>query len=160
MASCSRHRYRYIPPSTPENFWEVGFPSTQTCVDRGTALCHFVKWKKAILKSCTVKYYITLLMLCSHQATLKRTTSRTYGYAGDDRTSPCSHRKPSHKNISTECIHYKFRSHLKTTLELNWCICNSIRFCPESQLLILITFYMYLCYFMKWPRLINKPHFV
>ncbi|RXN24663.1 DNA endonuclease RBBP8 [Labeo rohita] len=35
MASCSRHRYRYIPPSTPENFWEVGFPSTQTCVDRG-----------------------------------------------------------------------------------------------------------------------------
>ncbi|XP_073687051.1 DNA endonuclease RBBP8 [Garra rufa] len=35
MASCSRHRYRYIPPSTPENFWEVGFPSTQTCVERG-----------------------------------------------------------------------------------------------------------------------------
>ncbi|MBN3283570.1 CTIP endonuclease, partial [Polyodon spathula] len=30
-----RHRFRYIPPSTPENFWEVGFPSTQTCVDRG-----------------------------------------------------------------------------------------------------------------------------
>uniref|UniRef100_W5M0Y1 DNA endonuclease RBBP8 n=1 Tax=Lepisosteus oculatus TaxID=7918 RepID=W5M0Y1_LEPOC len=35
LSSCSRHRFRYIPPSTPENFWEVGFPSTQTCVDRG-----------------------------------------------------------------------------------------------------------------------------
>ncbi|KAA0704505.1 DNA endonuclease RBBP8 [Triplophysa tibetana] len=35
LSSCSRHRYRYIPPATPENFWEVGFPSTQTCVDRG-----------------------------------------------------------------------------------------------------------------------------
>ncbi|NWJ07138.1 CTIP endonuclease, partial [Crypturellus undulatus] len=35
LASCSRHRFRYIPPSTPENFWEVGFPSTQTCVERG-----------------------------------------------------------------------------------------------------------------------------
>lgn len=35
LSSCSRHRYRYIPPATPENFWEVGFPSTQTCVERG-----------------------------------------------------------------------------------------------------------------------------
>uniref|UniRef100_A0A672LA16 DNA endonuclease RBBP8 n=1 Tax=Sinocyclocheilus grahami TaxID=75366 RepID=A0A672LA16_SINGR len=35
LSSCSRHRYRYVPPSTPENFWEVGFPSTQTCVERG-----------------------------------------------------------------------------------------------------------------------------
>ncbi|XP_074062511.1 DNA endonuclease RBBP8 isoform X2 [Macrotis lagotis] len=35
LASCSRHRFRYIPPNTPENFWEVGFPSTQTCVNRG-----------------------------------------------------------------------------------------------------------------------------
>ncbi|XP_029446978.1 DNA endonuclease RBBP8 [Rhinatrema bivittatum] len=35
LASCSRHRFRYIPPNTPENFWEVGFPSTQTCLDRG-----------------------------------------------------------------------------------------------------------------------------
>ncbi|XP_072460479.1 DNA endonuclease RBBP8 [Notamacropus eugenii] len=35
LASCSRHRFRHIPPNTPENFWEVGFPSTQTCVDRG-----------------------------------------------------------------------------------------------------------------------------
>lgn len=35
LASCSRHRFRYIPPNTPENFWEVGFPSTQTCEERG-----------------------------------------------------------------------------------------------------------------------------
>ncbi|XP_036420603.1 DNA endonuclease RBBP8 [Colossoma macropomum] len=35
LSSCSRHRFRYLPPSTPENFWEVGFPSTQTCVERG-----------------------------------------------------------------------------------------------------------------------------
>ncbi|XP_051267101.1 DNA endonuclease RBBP8 isoform X1 [Dicentrarchus labrax] len=35
LSSCSRHRFLYIPPSTPENFWEVGFPSTQTCIERG-----------------------------------------------------------------------------------------------------------------------------
>ncbi|XP_063779654.1 DNA endonuclease RBBP8 [Pseudophryne corroboree] len=35
LAACSRHRFRYIPPNTPEHFWEVGFPSTQTCKDRG-----------------------------------------------------------------------------------------------------------------------------
>ncbi|MCJ8728358.1 hypothetical protein PDJAM_G00003520 [Pangasius djambal] len=35
LSSCSRHRFRYIPPSTPENFWDVGFPSTQTCIERG-----------------------------------------------------------------------------------------------------------------------------
>ncbi|XP_021120822.1 DNA endonuclease RBBP8 isoform X1 [Heterocephalus glaber] len=35
LTSCSRHRFRYIPPNTPENFWEVGFPSTQTCMERG-----------------------------------------------------------------------------------------------------------------------------
>ncbi|NWV97024.1 CTIP endonuclease, partial [Machaerirhynchus nigripectus] len=35
LAACSRHRFLYIPPNTPENFWEVGFPSTQTCVERG-----------------------------------------------------------------------------------------------------------------------------
>uniref|UniRef100_A0A4W5K1A7 DNA endonuclease RBBP8 n=1 Tax=Hucho hucho TaxID=62062 RepID=A0A4W5K1A7_9TELE len=35
LSACSRHRFRYLPPSTPEHFWEVGFPSTQTCVDRG-----------------------------------------------------------------------------------------------------------------------------
>ncbi|XP_077411221.1 DNA endonuclease RBBP8 isoform X2 [Vanacampus margaritifer] len=35
LSDCSRHRHRFIPPSTPENFWEVGFPSTQTCIERG-----------------------------------------------------------------------------------------------------------------------------
>ncbi|XP_041670188.1 DNA endonuclease RBBP8 isoform X2 [Cheilinus undulatus] len=35
LSSCSRHRFLYIPPCTPENFWEVGFPSTQTCIERG-----------------------------------------------------------------------------------------------------------------------------
>uniref|UniRef100_A0A672FPJ3 DNA endonuclease activator Ctp1 C-terminal domain-containing protein n=1 Tax=Salarias fasciatus TaxID=181472 RepID=A0A672FPJ3_SALFA len=35
LAACSRHRFRYIPPCTPDNFWEVGFPSTQTCIERG-----------------------------------------------------------------------------------------------------------------------------
>ncbi|XP_061613719.1 DNA endonuclease RBBP8 isoform X3 [Phyllopteryx taeniolatus] len=35
LSECSRHRHRFIPPSTPENFWEVGFPSTQTCIERG-----------------------------------------------------------------------------------------------------------------------------
>ncbi|KAF7213652.1 transcript variant X2 [Nothobranchius furzeri] len=35
LSACSRHRYLHIPPCTPENFWEVGFPSTQTCVERG-----------------------------------------------------------------------------------------------------------------------------
>lgn len=35
LSACSRHRFRYLPPSTPDHFWEVGFPSTQTCVDRG-----------------------------------------------------------------------------------------------------------------------------
>ncbi|KAM9333529.1 DNA endonuclease RBBP8 [Pholidichthys leucotaenia] len=35
LSACSRHRYKYIPPCTPENFWEVGFPSTQTCIERG-----------------------------------------------------------------------------------------------------------------------------
>ncbi|XP_047206417.1 DNA endonuclease RBBP8 isoform X2 [Girardinichthys multiradiatus] len=35
LSACSRHRYLYVPPCTPENFWEVGFPSTQTCIERG-----------------------------------------------------------------------------------------------------------------------------
>ncbi|XP_075870967.1 DNA endonuclease RBBP8 [Nelusetta ayraudi] len=35
LSACSRHRFLYVPPCTPENFWEVGFPSTQTCIDRG-----------------------------------------------------------------------------------------------------------------------------
>ena len=40
LSACSRHRFLYIPPSTPENFWEVGFPSTQTCIDRGNVRLH------------------------------------------------------------------------------------------------------------------------
>uniref|UniRef100_A0A8C4N4C0 DNA endonuclease activator Ctp1 C-terminal domain-containing protein n=1 Tax=Eptatretus burgeri TaxID=7764 RepID=A0A8C4N4C0_EPTBU len=35
LQECSRHRARYAMPSTPDNFWEIGFPSTQTCRDRG-----------------------------------------------------------------------------------------------------------------------------
>uniref|UniRef100_A0A8C9QAW6 DNA endonuclease activator Ctp1 C-terminal domain-containing protein n=1 Tax=Spermophilus dauricus TaxID=99837 RepID=A0A8C9QAW6_SPEDA len=35
LASCSTHQFRYIPPSTPENFWKVDFPSTQTCMEIG-----------------------------------------------------------------------------------------------------------------------------
>ncbi|KAM6457316.1 DNA endonuclease RBBP8 isoform 1-T2 [Liasis olivaceus] len=35
VTTCSRHRSRYAPPDTPEHFWEVGFPSTQMCVERG-----------------------------------------------------------------------------------------------------------------------------
>ncbi|XP_057680748.1 DNA endonuclease RBBP8 isoform X2 [Corythoichthys intestinalis] len=35
LSECSRHRHLFLPPNTPENFWEVGFPSTQTCVERG-----------------------------------------------------------------------------------------------------------------------------
>ncbi|XP_072854945.2 DNA endonuclease RBBP8 isoform X2 [Pogona vitticeps] len=35
VATCSRHRSRYVPPATPEHFWEVGFPSTQMCIERG-----------------------------------------------------------------------------------------------------------------------------
>ncbi|XP_075994294.1 DNA endonuclease RBBP8 [Genypterus blacodes] len=35
LSLCSRHRFLYVPPCTPENFWEVGFPSTQTCIERG-----------------------------------------------------------------------------------------------------------------------------
>ncbi|XP_060777387.1 DNA endonuclease RBBP8 isoform X2 [Neoarius graeffei] len=35
LSSCSRHRFHHIPPPTPENFWDVGFPSTQTCIERG-----------------------------------------------------------------------------------------------------------------------------
>ncbi|XP_026148538.1 DNA endonuclease RBBP8 isoform X2 [Mastacembelus armatus] len=35
LSMCSRHRFLYVPPCTPENFWEVGFPSTQTCIEKG-----------------------------------------------------------------------------------------------------------------------------
>lgn len=51
LASCSRHRFRYIPPNTPENFWEVGFPSTQTCVERGL-------WGKKKKKACKALFKV------------------------------------------------------------------------------------------------------
>ncbi|PIK45250.1 hypothetical protein BSL78_17894 [Apostichopus japonicus] len=35
MTACSRHRGRYTPPSTPEHYWSIGFPDTQTCLERG-----------------------------------------------------------------------------------------------------------------------------
>ncbi|XP_070533986.1 DNA endonuclease RBBP8-like isoform X2 [Ptychodera flava] len=35
MKECSRHRGKYIPPSTPEHYWEMDMPSTQTCQERG-----------------------------------------------------------------------------------------------------------------------------
>ncbi|KAB0370739.1 hypothetical protein FD755_017148 [Muntiacus reevesi] len=33
--SCSRYQFRYIPPNTRENFRKIGFPSIQTCMERG-----------------------------------------------------------------------------------------------------------------------------
>jgi len=27
---CSRHKYQDSPPTTPENYWEVSFPDTET----------------------------------------------------------------------------------------------------------------------------------
>ncbi|XP_072023073.1 uncharacterized protein [Amphiura filiformis] len=35
MKTCSRHRGHFSPPSTPEHYWSVGFPDTQTCLQRG-----------------------------------------------------------------------------------------------------------------------------
>ncbi|XP_064597657.1 uncharacterized protein LOC135464097 [Liolophura sinensis] len=35
MQKCSRHRARYVPPSTPEHFWSIGFPDTPECEERG-----------------------------------------------------------------------------------------------------------------------------
>ena len=35
MKHC-RHKARFAPPpDTPEHYWDVGFPSTQECEDRG-----------------------------------------------------------------------------------------------------------------------------
>ena len=30
-----RHRYEFLPPSTPKHFWEIGIPSTAECKQRG-----------------------------------------------------------------------------------------------------------------------------
>lgn len=38
MQQCSRHRARYVPPSTPEHFWSIGFPDTPECEERGNNL--------------------------------------------------------------------------------------------------------------------------
>nr|XP_015931250.2 DNA endonuclease RBBP8 isoform X1 [Parasteatoda tepidariorum] len=35
MQKCSRHRGKFVPPSTPEHFWELEFPDTQECKARG-----------------------------------------------------------------------------------------------------------------------------
>ncbi|KAH6935651.1 hypothetical protein HPB50_007454 [Hyalomma asiaticum] len=35
LRKCSRHRAHYAPPPTPENFWELEFPDTQECRERG-----------------------------------------------------------------------------------------------------------------------------
>ncbi|XP_065281217.1 uncharacterized protein [Dermacentor albipictus] len=35
LRKCSRHRAHHAPPSTPENFWELDFPDTQECRERG-----------------------------------------------------------------------------------------------------------------------------
>ena len=33
---CSRHRYKYAPnPGTPPGYWDVDFPSTQECIQKG-----------------------------------------------------------------------------------------------------------------------------
>ncbi|KAI8764538.1 RBBP8 [Biomphalaria glabrata] len=34
MNECSRHRAKYIPPSTPEHFWSIGFPDTAELYDK------------------------------------------------------------------------------------------------------------------------------
>ncbi|KAI1243333.1 hypothetical protein IHE44_0000928 [Lamprotornis superbus] len=57
LASCSRHRFRYIPPNTPENFWEVGFPSTQTCVERESFQGQQLKFQQFLCKLCARKAY-------------------------------------------------------------------------------------------------------
>lgn len=35
LKQCSRHRATHIPPATPANFWELDFPDTQECRERG-----------------------------------------------------------------------------------------------------------------------------
>ncbi|XP_054707867.1 uncharacterized protein MAL8P1.12-like [Uloborus diversus] len=35
LKKCSRHRAKFVPPSTPEHFWELDFPDTQECKTRG-----------------------------------------------------------------------------------------------------------------------------
>ena len=35
MEESCRHRAKYQPPSTPEHYWSIGFPTTQECIERG-----------------------------------------------------------------------------------------------------------------------------
>ncbi|XP_023217758.1 DNA endonuclease RBBP8-like isoform X2 [Centruroides sculpturatus] len=35
MKKCSRHRALYSPPQTPEHYWELDFPNTAVCKERG-----------------------------------------------------------------------------------------------------------------------------
>lgn len=36
LKNCSKHRHQSTPPpDTPEDFWEVGFPNTQECIEKG-----------------------------------------------------------------------------------------------------------------------------
>ncbi|XP_077517147.1 uncharacterized protein LOC144127986 isoform X2 [Amblyomma americanum] len=35
LRKCSRHRALYAPPPTPDHFWELDFPDTQECRERG-----------------------------------------------------------------------------------------------------------------------------
>ncbi|KAH9490596.1 hypothetical protein Btru_033619 [Bulinus truncatus] len=37
MNECSRHRAKYLPPSTPEHFWSLGFPDTAENMDQNRA---------------------------------------------------------------------------------------------------------------------------
>lgn len=87
LSACSRHRFLYVPPCTPENFWEVGFPSTQTCIDRG---------RRVLLLlgpgGCHRHSGLCVLSFCPLQATSRRTASRRLrpDRAGGSRSTPCS----------------------------------------------------------------------
>jgi len=35
MDEACRHRAKYQPPPTPEHYWNVSFPNTQECIERG-----------------------------------------------------------------------------------------------------------------------------
>lgn len=43
----SRHRYQWAPPSTPPDYWHIGFPSTQQVeeINRKAAIIHEQKRK-------------------------------------------------------------------------------------------------------------------
>lgn len=101
LSACSRHRFLYVPPCTPENFWEVGFPSTQTCIDRGN---------RVLLRLTPQPLgQQTLRALCPLQATSRRTWTLRCDRADGSRTTPCSPpgklQPRSRKKL--ECLHGK-----------------------------------------------------